>query len=342
MTGTRRVVVQTDQPLPLLSWRDEIREIPHVWPQLAPQWLAATGDAARRWTPRHTLAQRGRGEWALLPGFVFTEPESPAADPGSHHIHDSAFPVLLLGSPLGRCSDVAYSFWTPRLYESLVHAALADARDAGVRSVLAPWIPDRQGSDDLRRAMVDSGAHAVSGGLMAHAAPPSTLPSDADVHADGDVTMFDASTLHNVLPQVCELIAAFPTATTGQPQAVRTLLGRLAEADVDLCGAITYHDGRPTAACVAVHKSQHLFVPFVAAPDPGERDTCLRAMLAGRLGADAPILRSVELSEPLGDSAVLPAARPRELTTALLVLDDSARPQAYAALDESAHTPAAT
>jgi len=339
MSGSRRVVVQTGRPLPPLSWQDEVREVPHVWPQLAPQWLAAASAAVDRWTPWHTVAERGRGEWALLPGFVLAEPESLSIDLGSHHIDESAFPVLVLGSPLGRCSDVAYSFWTPRLYESMLRAVVADAGGVGVRSVLAPWVPDRQGSDALTHAMVDAGARAVSGGRWAHAAPPTDPPSDVDVHKDGDITTFDSPNLHHVLPQLCELIAAHRGAAAGRPQAVHTLLERLAAADVDLCGAIAYRDGHPVAAGVAVHKSHHLFVPFLGAPDHNERDACLRAILADRFSrTDSPALRSIELSAPLDDSTVLPGARPRDLTTALLVLDESTRSRVYAELDESTDT----
>jgi hypothetical protein len=142
---------------------------------------------------------------------------------------------------------------------------------------------------------------------------------------------------------VCELIAA-RTAMAADPETVGTLLGRLAEAGADLCGAITVHNGTPAAVGVAVRKAHHLFVPFVAATDRDARDVCLRAILDDQLGrTDSRALRSIELGSSIDDSAVLPNARPRELTTALLVLDASARPQAYADLDESAEpTPAAT
>jgi hypothetical protein len=89
---------------------------------------------------------------------------------------------------------------------------------------------------------------------------------------------------------------------------------------------------------VAVRKGHQLFVPFLGAVDSEERDVCLRAILLEQLSrTNARALRSIEVCAPLGDSALLPDARPRELTAALLVLDAAARPRAYADLDAGAH-----
>ena len=78
MSGSHRLLVQTGQQLPDMSWAQEVDDLTDAWPYLGPAFLAANEQAMPELKPWHTTATRGRGELALLPGYVLTS--APAVD----------------------------------------------------------------------------------------------------------------------------------------------------------------------------------------------------------------------------------------------------------------------
>ncbi len=187
MGGTHRITVSTGQPLPELDWSDEIAELPDAWPYVGPTWLAANERAMPEVTPWHTIARRDQRELAVLPGYLLTAPPAVDHDPrtylgwqpptgdsvccgvelaGGQSAEvdalgvDTFFPALLIGSPLGYRTEVAYNFWTPHLFATMIDQLVPAAYAAGVRSVVAPWVPDRTGNAALVSALTAAGGHA--------------------------------------------------------------------------------------------------------------------------------------------------------------------------------------
>ena len=188
MGGSHRTTIQTGQPVPPMSWEEEVRELPDAWPYLGPTWLAATEKALPSAQPWHTVARRGHGEVAWLPGFVLTSPgeidfdprvqlgwQPPTGEraccgveaPGEATAEVNAmgeeafYPALLLGSPLGYRSEAAYTFWTPSLLPEMLNTLIPAAFGAGIRSIALPWIPERRGNDAIVTGLTAAGGHAA-------------------------------------------------------------------------------------------------------------------------------------------------------------------------------------
>src|SRR4051794_27706959 len=171
-----------------MNWASELADLTDSSPYLGPTYLGATEKALTDAEPWHTIASRARGELALLPGYVIASPPMVDHEPRTYlgwrapsgeevccgADTDSTlsaqvdalgtepfFPTLLLGSPLGYRSEVAYNFWTPTLMSALVTALVPAAFKAGIRCIVAPWIPDRCGNEALVDALNHTGGHST-------------------------------------------------------------------------------------------------------------------------------------------------------------------------------------
>ncbi|WP_128978880.1 GNAT family N-acetyltransferase [Streptomyces roseicoloratus] len=151
-------------------------------PYTQADWLGATEESLKAAKPWHTVADRGEGDIAFLPGYVFDADPIVDADPrtllgwqpkdgtaaccsattsccesatdavealGS----DAFFPSLLLGSPLGYRSEANASVEDPLLVADLVDRVVPAAIEAGIRSITAPWLHDSAYSDVLALAL---------------------------------------------------------------------------------------------------------------------------------------------------------------------------------------------
>ncbi|MGR4881464.1 GNAT family N-acetyltransferase [Streptomyces sp. LARHCF249] len=157
-------------------------------PYLLPGWLRATETSLTGAKPWHTVADRGEGELAFLPGFLFDADPIVEADPRTYlgwlpksgavaccsatassccdttsccdatgtveALGEAAFfPTLLLGSPLGYRSEASASVEDPLLVADLIDRIVPAAIEAGVRSITAPWLHDSPHSEVLALAL---------------------------------------------------------------------------------------------------------------------------------------------------------------------------------------------
>lgn len=145
-------------------------------------WLKATETSLEGAKPWHTVADRGEGDIAFLPGYVFDVDPIVDADPrtflgwqpkdgtaaccsATTSCCESAtdavealgtealFPSLLLGSPLGYRTEATASVEDPLLVADLVDRIVPAAIEAGIRSITAPWLHDNAYSEVLALAL---------------------------------------------------------------------------------------------------------------------------------------------------------------------------------------------
>ncbi|GAA3060799.1 hypothetical protein GCM10017562_27270 [Streptomyces roseofulvus] len=145
-------------------------------------WLRATEASLQGAKAWHTVADRGEGDIAFLPGYVFDVDPIVDADPrtllgwqpkdgtsaccsattsccesATDAVEalgtDAFFPSLLLGSPLGYRSEATASVEDPLLVADLVDRVVPAAMEAGIRSITAPWLHDSAYSDVLALAL---------------------------------------------------------------------------------------------------------------------------------------------------------------------------------------------
>lgn len=150
-------------------------------PYVLPHWLEATEASLDGIKPWYTVADRGEGELAFLPGFLFDVDPIVDADPrtylgwqpkngavaccsatsccdGTNDTVDALgteafFPALLLGSPLGYRSEASASVEDPLLVADLIDRIVPAAAAADVRSIIAPWLHDSPHSEVLALAL---------------------------------------------------------------------------------------------------------------------------------------------------------------------------------------------
>ncbi|MEU8673470.1 GNAT family N-acetyltransferase [Streptomyces sp. NPDC048560] len=150
-------------------------------PYVLPDWLRATEASLAGAEPWHTVADRGEGELAFLPGFVFGADPIVEADPRTYlgwqpksgavaccsatssccdttdvveaMGEEAFFPTLLLGSPLGYRSEASASVEDPLLVADLIDRIVPAAIEAGVHSITAPWLHDSPHSEVLALAL---------------------------------------------------------------------------------------------------------------------------------------------------------------------------------------------
>jgi hypothetical protein len=382
MGGSPRVVVTPGQELPDLDWPAELAQLTAASPYLGPTWMAATEKTLPQLRPWHTVATRARGELALAAGYIINEPpavdheprtylgwQAPAGESaccgGAGAISTEVgslgtepfFPALILGSPLGYRTEVAYNFWTPALMSAITRTLLPAAYDAGVRCVIAPWIPDRRGNQALVDALVAAGGHSTfwgyedymhldAGGWDTHLA---ALPARKRRRIDEDarraaasgvrIERADAEAVRPHVARIAEL-ASMNREKNGagdDPAQVAVMLTALLDAGADVRAYLGRKDGSLVASCVTISKNHRLYVKW-----PGFDYDALgeRSGIYFTLVLDAPVrdayadgLRTIEFGAGAHQAKALRGCLPRAVTTTMILADPQLRPQAAAWLD---------
>lgn len=384
MGGSPRVVVTPGQGLPDLDWPGELARLTGAWPYLGPTWLAAAEKAMPEAQPWHTIATRARGELALAAGYILAE--APAVDheprtylgwqaPTGAEVccgaqGDSAisaevdslgaepfFPALLLGSPLGYRTEVAYNFWTPTLMAAITSALVPAAFEAGVRCIVAPWIPDRRGNQALVDALAAAGGHSAfwgyedfvrldAGGWEAHLA---ALPLKkrqrikADIrHAAAAGVRIERADGDGIRPHVARIaeLTCLNREKNGAgeaPSHIAGLLTALLDSGADVRAYLGRKDGSLVATCVTIRKNHRLFVKWAGFDYAaiGERSGIYFALVL-----DAPVrdayaegLRTAEFGAGAHQAKALRGCTARAVTTVMVLSDPQLRQRAAGWLD---------
>ena len=372
MGGAHRPTIHVGQRLPEITWAGEQDELTDASPYLCPVFLSAAEQVTGDLKPFHTVALRGRGELALLPGYVVDRPPAANGDPRTYPgwapgggtsraagpsggqadgenatAAEAPFPCLLLGSPFGYRTEVAFNFWTPRLFGAMMTDVIRAAPEAGARSIVAPWVPDRTGNADLINALVAEGGHTARWGYEdfvslraasweAHLAalPAETqqrITSDQrSAEASGvDILRLDGEQIRPHLSRIAELtcLDREKNGAGEDPARVAALLGGLLAAGADLRAYVGLASGGMVASCVLLRKQDRLYQKWVGFDHRalGEADGLYFA-----LALEAPVrdaytegLRAVELGVGDHEGRKLRGCSSRVLTTALLVAGES-------------------
>ncbi|MCM2580233.1 GNAT family N-acetyltransferase [Streptomyces meridianus] len=389
MGGSPRVVISTGQTLPHMDWTGELADLTDSWPYLGPTWLAATEKVLPEAQPWHTVAGRARGELALLPGYILSTPPVVDHEPRTYLGRraptgeevccgaetDAArsaeidalgtepfFPTLLLGSPLGYRTEVAYNFWAPTLMGAIVDRLVPAALEAGVRCILAPWIPDRRGNEALVSALDAAGAHSTFWGyedFISLDAPDwdghlAALPLKKRQRIKGDVRRAEAAGVAirrvdgtDIRPHVQRIaeLTCLNREKNGageQPEHIVGILSALIDQGADVRAYLGYKNDALVATCVAIRKNHRLFPKWAGFDYPaiGERSGIYFALVL-----DAPVrdayaegLRTVEFGAGAHQAKALRGCTPRAVTTSMLLADPALRPRATAWLDAFGRT----
>ncbi|GAA2934689.1 GNAT family N-acetyltransferase [Streptomyces enissocaesilis] len=384
MGGSPRVVISTGQTLPDMDWSGELAALTDSSPYLGPTWLRATEKVLPEAQPWHTVAHRARGELALLPGYILTTP--PVVDheprtylgwqaPSGQEVccgaeTDAArsaevdalgtepfFPTLLLGSPLGYRTEMAYNFWTPTLMGSIVEKLVPAAFEAGVRCIVAPWIPERRGNEALVKAFDAAGGQSAFWGyedFMSLDAPDwqghlAALPLKKRQRIKGDVRRAEAAgvTIQRVdgtgirpyVTRIAELtcLNREKNGAGEEPEHIVGILSALIDEGADVRAYLGYKDGALVATCVTIRKNHRLFPKWAGFDYAtiGERSGIYFALVL-----DAPVrdayaegLRTVEFGAGAHRAKALRGCTPRAVTTSMLLSDPVLRPRAAAWLE---------
>lgn len=379
MGGSHRLRVETGAPLPAMDWAAEFTVFADTFPYLGPTWLAANEEAMPEAKPWHTVGLRSHGEHAVLPGYILSAPPSVDFDPRTYlgwsrpdgqevccgvqleddatdevaaMGEDSFFPCLLLGSPLGYRTEVAYNFWSPQLFGTMVDKLLTAAQTSGVRSVIAPWVPSRPGNEDLVAALERHGAASGfwgyenfmrlrTGGWDEHLA---ALPSRRRRRLSADtrrleatgllVERLDGEALRPHIARIAELTCLNREKNgAGQdPRHIEVMLTRLLDHGADVRGYLGFRDGQVLASIVVLRKGQRLYAKWGGFDYAtiGDRSGVYFAM-----GLDAPVrdayaegLRAVEFGAGAHEAKSLRGCESRAITTVMWLADEQLRPRA--------------
>ncbi|MFC8192087.1 peptidogalycan biosysnthesis protein [Cellulomonas sp. NPDC057328] len=380
MTGSARVTVDTREELAGGAWSTDVASAPDAWPYLSAPWLRATTTAlAGTASPLHAVAHRARGEEAWLPGYLFKQPPAVDWDPRTYlgwerpdgmqvccgvessgdataevarWGEDTLFPALVVGSPLGYRSEAAYSFWAPGLLGRLTTTLLEAARASGARSVVAPWVPQRSGNEEVLEAFRAAGGSDAYWGLDDY------LPLEAASYAEhvaqqprkrrqrlvGDqaalaragleIRRVAGADLEPYADRVAELVCMNreKNGAGEEPHHISTVLRALLAAGAELWGYLGLRDGEVVAACVAIRRGRRLFVKW-AGFDYGVLGTrsglyfpfCFDMPLRDAYGAG---LRWMELGSGAHEAKTLRGCHSRTVSTALWLADEALRPRA--------------
>lgn len=308
MGGSRRIAISSGEALSPQNWWWEATNLPGGWPYLGPTWLLGTEKALTEARPWHTLARRGGGETAWLPGFVFERPAALDWDPrtylgwrpagsatgraaGPAEVDrlgtETFFPALVLGSPLGYRSEIAFTFWSPRLFAGMVDSGVRSAFDQGVRSVVAPWIPGRRGNRAIIAALESLGGHHAFWGYedyleltaesydehidMLGARKRKRYLDQLDRLAGAGVTIerVDGPDMRPLIPKIAELARRTPrhNVAAEEPEHISTVLAALLDAGAEVRCYTGRRRGDVVAVCVVFRKGFRLFIKWVGFDD---------------------------------------------------------------------------
>ncbi|MGQ0839475.1 GNAT family N-acetyltransferase [Actinokineospora sp.] len=295
--------------LPAMSWEEELHALPDLWPYLGPAWLRATAHALPDARPWHTVATRDGELSAYIAGFWFDSPQAVDFDPRAYlgwqpPSGDTAccdtgaspegidptsvvdgmgastfFPALILGSPLGFRTEAAGD---PELVARMVDELVKTALDNGARSIVAPWIPSRDGNQPLIDALVGHGGHEVFWGQEYHmpltaqtyADHVEALPSRARVTVNRDhrnfaesgfeIKRLDGEAARPHLRRVAELTCYNRSKYDGheRPEHVEAILLGMLAAKADLRCYAAFQGDTLVGSCVAVRKGDRLVLKW--------------------------------------------------------------------------------
>ncbi len=359
-----------------MTWDQEIADLTDAWPYVSPVFLAANEKAMPEAKPWHTVARRARGEVAVLPGYVLTTPPAVDHDPRTYlgwqppsgdtvccgvdlagSVSDEVtamgeqafFPTLLLGSPLGYRTEVGYNFWTPMLFASMIRQLVPAAFAAGIRSVVAPWIPDRVGNDGLVEALTSVGGHSTFWGFEDYVAVNATtweehlagLPTKKRQRITADERRATATgagfrriagpELRPYASRIAELtcLNREKNGAGERPQHIETMLNELLDAGADLRGYLAELEGDVVASCVVFAKGHRLFPKWAGFNYSrlGERSGIYFEMVLNAPVRDACAegFRGVEFGAGAHQAKVLRGCQSRPVTTALVLADSDLR-----------------
>lgn len=380
MTGTARVRTVTSEDVTVQGWAQDVAAAPDTWPFLSGAWLRGTtaalsGTAA----PLHGVATRARGEEAWLPAYLFKEPPAVDWDPRTYlgwerpdgmqvccgvetacGVSDEVaawgveafFPAVVVGSPLGYRSEAAYNFWSPGLLGRLTDQVLDAAREQGARAVVAPWVPDRRGNEEILDAFRGAGGSVGYWGLDDH------LELDADSYADHvarqprkrrqrmtadqtalaraglQVRRVEGAGLEPYVDRIAELVCLNreKNGAGEEPHHISTVMREVLAAGAEPWGYLGLLDGQVVAACVAIPRGRRLFVKWAGFDYEalGTRSGlyfsfCFDMPLRDAYGAG---MRWMELGSGAHEAKALRGCASREVTTALWLADEALRPRA--------------
>lgn len=348
------------------------------WPYLMPAWLKGTEDALPEVKTWHTVANNAAGEVAFLPGFVFDSPSLVDADPrvylgwqpssgesaccgATSCCTDSSqvdvlgeqqfFPALLLGSPLGYRSEAPSSTADPLLVADLIDQLVPAALDAGIRSIVAPWIADRPDNNALLISLRANGAgisfwgedHYLSVQHDSYETYLAALTSrrrsrvrqDHDRAAASGVRIVrrDRDELLPYLDRIAELTGLNRQKYDGGegPEQIKALLRALVEEGADVRGYLGEKDGSVVASVLTIRQGDRLFLKWAGFDYAaiGERSGLYFALVMDAPFRDAHLegLGSVEFGPGADEAKRLRGCSQRTIQSALLVADTSIRDQ---------------
>lgn len=355
---------------------DAAQPIRDPWPYLLPAWLKGTEDALPEVKPWHTVARGGAGEIAFLPGFVFDSPSLVDADPrvylgwqptsgesaccgSTSCCTDSSqvdalgeqqfFPALLLGSPLGYRSEAPSSTADPLLVADLVDQLVPAALEAGIRSIVAPWVADRPDNSALLISLRANGA-AISFWGEDHHLPVvhdsyeaylAALPArkrrrvkedhDRAVASGVQIVRRDRDELLPFIDRIAELTCLNRQKYDGGegPEHLKALLRALVEEGADVRAYLGEKDGATVASALTIRQGSRLFVKWAGFDYAAIGE---RSGLYFELVMDAPLrdahleaLQSVEYGPGADEAKRLRGCSQRTIQSALLVADPAIR-----------------
>ncbi len=189
------------------------------------------------------------------------------------------FPTLLFGSPLGYRTEIAYNFWTPSLVSAMVTALVPAAFKAGIRCIVAPWIPDRKGNEALVDALNHAGGHSTFWGyedfMRLDAADweghLAALPLKKRQRIKGDVRRaeaagvmiqrVDGADIRPYAERIAELTCLNREKNSAgeEPSHILGLLTALLDEGADVRAYLGFKDGALVASCVTIRKNHRLF-----------------------------------------------------------------------------------
>ncbi len=349
-----------------------------TWPYALPAWLEATQHSLEGVKPWHSVAVDGDNA-VFLPGFVFDAPGLVDADPrtylgweptngqaaccgvkaccGTQEQVDALgtevlFPALVLGSPLGYRSDaIVVGDHDPQLTTDLVDALVPAALEAGIRSIVAPWVSDRPVNGPLLAALHAQGANVSFWGEENHLPIEDTsyeqhvanlskrmrrrIKEDNDKAAatGARLVRVDGEDLRPLVGRIAELTLANRQKYDGSEGAdhITALLTALIDDGADVRAQLAYKDDVIVASGVTVRQGGRLIVKWAGFDYEtlGDRSGLYFSLIVNRPLKDAYAegLDSLEIGPGVDKAKRLRGAQPRAMYTALLVADASVRDQ---------------
>ncbi|MCJ0871155.1 GNAT family N-acetyltransferase [Streptomyces sp. AP-93] len=348
-------------------------------PYVLPHWLKATEASLEGAKPWYTVADRGEGELAFLPGFLFDADPIVDADPRTYlgwqpkngaiaccsatsccdTTNDTVealgaeafFPALLLGSPLGYRSEASASVEDPLLVADLIDRIVPAATEAGVRSIVAPWLHDSPYSEVLALALQAYGGDVAFHGennLLdlqhdSYDAYLASLPArkrrrvkedrDRAANSGTRIERKDGEELRPLVGRISELITQNRQKYGGgEDEAhIGALLSALVEGGADVRAYIAYKDDVAAAVSVTVRQGKRLFVKWAGFDYEalGERSGIYFEIVLDRPLRDAYAegVTSIEAGPGADEAKRLRGFKPHQIRSAILVTDTALRPE---------------